>query len=752
MTSTRSRNSVSRSKSIATHRIRLAPGSALPVRTAAEELARHTGGKVVELPHDGVIAPDDLILLCGSELSAYPAAAAKLSADAAAREWELVWNLDGGLVFAGREPRNVCRAALGWIAHPDREIDRVSVYSLEERFTMWDNSMNQMYRFSRGFDRRRHFREIARLGFTGIEINRYVDGGYHVRHRKFSDDSYAWYMSYAPALDAFVSSSLTKDFYSAAELKANLRDLREAAQLAREYGLKPGFVCYEPRGVNEAIFDRHPDLRGSRIDHPGRSLQPRYALDIAHPRVLAHYTELVTQLLQEVPELRYFNFWTQDSGSGLPFASKLYFGPNGSYLARTKTMGELAGGFTKTIMDAGRRINPAFEVIMHIGWEYNDNERRMITAAMPPGGTFSHPLGGTLLEQKARGHFELYMGDDRQAGIEPYASVIMFAGHDPEPIIGVPSPRLVLEKFQLMRELNVRRLLAAEGVLSPPQSPYNVNQELFAELIRGNVPDLAAFLRHLATRWCHQDPIATEVLLEAWTLVEEALTAWPRINWYHGGVGRTQSRWIARPLVPDITKLKPSERAAWERCLFPLPWDIARRNVSFEGGIRFFEDEEFSRVVAASDATVLPKFARAVQLLDHAFAQTGQCVLEDQRDRFRGLLLCLTSDRNLFEVQVATNDYLLKRGNRAALRARIKRAIRAEIANTRAWIDALSTSKTNFFRTAVKEETPFIYLTPIEDLKLKLKVMPKHIDDEPGPFLQDLIEPKRRKLAFGAVA
>jgi hypothetical protein len=30
--------------------------------------------------------------------------------------------------------------------------------------------------------------------------------------------------------------------------------------------------------------------------------------------------------------------------------------------------------------------------------------------------------------------------------------------------------------------------------------------------------------------------------------------------------------------------------------------------------------------------------------------------------------------------------------------------------------------------------------------------MPHHLDDEPGPFLRDLIEPKRRKLAFGAVA
>jgi hypothetical protein len=76
----------------------------------------------------------------------------------------------------------------------------------------------------------------------------------------------------------------------------------------------------------------------------------------------------------------------------------------------------------------------------------------------------------------------------------------------------------------------------------------------------------------------------------------------------------------------------------------------------------------------------------------------------------------------------------------------------AEIENTKDWIHALTTSRTHFFRVAQSEETPFVYLTPVEDFRLKLEVMPRHLDDEPGPFLQDLIEPKRRKLAFGAIA
>jgi hypothetical protein len=415
-------------------------------------------------------------------------------------------------------------------------------------------------------------------------------------------------------------------------------------------------------------------------------------------------------------------------------------------------MGELARDFTSTLVEAGRKVNPVFEVVMHIGWEYNDNERKAITEAIPEGVTFSHPLGGATLEPHERGHMGKYLPEDRAAGLEPYASVIMGAGHDAEPIIGVPAPRLLLKKFTWLRELGLTQLMAAEGVYSPPQSPYNLNQELFTELIRGETPVLENFLEQLARQWCGGDENAVTALVSAWLLGNEALEAWPRLSWYSGGVGRTQGRWLTRPLVPDITKLGEVERAAWQRCLFPLEWDIARLNVSFEGGIRFFEDEEFRRVIDATDKLVVPMLTRVVEMLEHGFTTTRLPVFEDQRDRFRGILLCYRTDRNLFAVQVATNEYLLKSADPAGCRVRIREAMLAEIENTKDWIHALTTSRTHFFRVAQSEETPFVYLTPVEDFRLKLEVMPRHLDDEPGPFLQDLIEPKRRKLAFGAIA
>ena len=225
---------------------------------------------------------------------------------------------------------------------------------------MWDNTLNQWYRGTEGFDRVKHIRELARMGHTGVEINRYADagGGWHVRHRKFPGDSYAWYVDYCPALDAFVESSLTEGIYEYAELRRNRDDLLTAAELVRSWGMKPGFVCYEPRCVSEKVFERYPELRGSRVDHPGRSLEPRYAMDIANPRVLAHYAEMVTNLLELVPDMRYLVFWTSDSGSGLPFAPLAVFRTKRKLYRAQQTPGGYGGRFQRDTAGCGTQGQP----------------------------------------------------------------------------------------------------------------------------------------------------------------------------------------------------------------------------------------------------------------------------------------------------------------------------------------------------------------------------------------------------------
>ncbi len=724
-------------------KIYLPTDAALPMKTAAAELADRTGGALVAQRHRGAIRDGEIVLVVGDDVSAYQEASAQLPDASAHEEWELVQSAAGGLLIAGSTPRNVCRAALGWVENPERETDRLSVFRFTERVTMWDNALNQMYCYSTGFSRRQHIREIARLGHTGIEINRYsYPGGYWVRNRRFSDDPYPWYLSYGPALDAFVESSLTSGLYPQEELDANLADLVSGVQIAREYGLEPAFVCYEPRCVNEKIFDRHPQLRGSRVDHPGRSLEPRYALDIANPVVLDHYAESLTNLMQAVPDLRYFVFWTQDSGSGLPFAKRLYAGPNGSYLARSKTLGQMASDFSGTLFDAGRKINPKFKVIMKMGWEYTAEERKEVIAELPKGVTVSHGFGGRAFNVGDLSVGENYIKDDRQVGIEPYAAVIVSTLFEQAPIVGVCAPRVLQEKIAALQKTQVDRFFSFGGILAPPQCPYNITQELYAELIRGDVQDLDAFLLGMATHWCEGDATSAKLLVRAWQIGEQGVRAWPILNWYHGGPGQTQGRWLTRPIVPDITLLNKKELAPWEDELFTLSWDIGRSNIAFEGGIRMYTEKQLDDAVHAYDTKALPLVEQAVSLLDEAMKQgamnqASKPVLQDQRDRYQGLLLKFRTVRNLFDSQVAINYFLLKQGEPEIQRQRLQQSILAEIANTQDWLHLLRESSTYFFRVA-EEETPFLHKTPAEDMEVKLLAMQAHKDDAPGPFLEEL--------------
>jgi hypothetical protein len=142
---------------------------------------------------------------------------------------------------------------------------------------------------------------------------------------------------------------------------------------------------------------------------------------------------------------------------------------------------------------------------------------------------------------------------------------------------------------------------------------------------------------------------------------------------------------------------------------------------------------------------------QVVTALVTAHSGSGKDVLKDQADRYRGLLLRSKTIRNLFDAQVAINNILLRRTeDPTGERDRLHRAITAEIEVTERWIQILGEASTEFFRITTAEETPFLYQTPIEDFGVKLEAMRAHIEDEPGPDLQELALSKSR-LLYAAV-
>lgn len=205
--------------------------------------------------------------------------------------------------------------------------------------------------------------------------------------------------------------------------------------------------------------------------------------------------------------------------------------------------------------------------------------------------------------------------------------------------MGVPAPSILLKKFVNLRKYNIRKTISEGGTLSPPQCPYSINQRVYTESLRGEISDPGAFLLDTAREWCDGEEQLSRLLVKAWELGDQALDSWPVVNWYHAGSGQTQGKWVTRPVVPDITKLSDHERSAWERNLFTLPWDIGRQNIVFEGGIRMYREEQLEKAIRGYDEKMLPLLAETVATLDKGLALGRKAVLEDQRDRYLGLLL-----------------------------------------------------------------------------------------------------------------
>ena len=228
--------------------------------------------------------------------------------------------------------------------------------------------------------------------------------------------------------------------------------------------------------------------------------------------------------------------------------------------------------------------------------------------------------------------------------------------------------------------LELKNFFNRGAVDTAPNCPYMVNHDLFSELVRGHTPEnLYDFLFSKALNWCEGDKHVAALLVDSWQSGEQALRDWPLINWYHAGAMATSGRWLTRPLTPDFSRLTKEELAAFEREVFTLEWDVARQNLVFEGGIRMYTEERFETTVAEYDRRMLPKLELTVATLEKALAAKKLRVLEDQRDRYYGLLLMQRTLRNGMAAQAAINRWLLEPEKRAEQREILDGAIGAEI-------------------------------------------------------------------------
>ena len=646
------------------------------------------------------------------------------------------------------------------VSHLKRWVKKMS-FSVEK--STFDIFLTQYARLIRHFSQERYIREYARLGFTHIEVNALAAPS--PEEEGVSGEFYSDFYTYCPALDQFVFSRLNQGIYPREYLKRNLSLLKENARMALQYGLVPGLLCFEPRSVPEALFQRYPTLRGARVDHPFRSFKPRFNLSVVHPVVQKHYTELITKIMMEVPELEFLTIWSNDSGAGFEHTKSLYVGRNGgAYLIREwKDEEEIARAaaanildFFRLLRDTASRINPRFRVITRLESFYGELqylwpklEDRIdveVNSLLARGWekNYPHPhysdvnvsgsaFHNTLQKKEKKPVEEL---QSRKSQSYFYHSFCTHTNH--EPLLGIPFPWLTYEKLQASSRLCIQTLAHLGGIQPSDKVPYAVNQEVFRLFQFDSELDIDRAILSIASRYAGED--FAEDLVKGWQSVEQAIRYFMPLPLYsHYGV--VWQRLLVRPLVPHIDRIPEEERAYYEKFMCtsihnPNRIDLAK-DVLFELVSKDYARKAFKRIdsnVWEPLETAVDMFKEKMEDAERSGSDRAFKVFEDQYFRIRSLRCLYETLRNTAVWIYAVHEYLATadHSNRAHCRKFLKEMAGREIQNCRELIQLWKEAPVEWMIVSGAEETPFIHGENFAKLlKKKITLMEKHRDDEP---------------------
>jgi hypothetical protein len=622
----------------------------------------------------------------------------------------------------------------------------------------YDFFLTQEGRIQKDLDRERYVAELARLGFTHTEVNGLASPmGLETGPK---GEIYPMFYTYCPALDQFVHSELNKGLYPNWWLSSNMNYLIENARLAVKYGLIPGLLCFEPRSVPEQFFEKYPMLRGARVDHPFRSFKPRYNMTITHPKVLDHYSEMLTKIMQAVPELGYMCVWSNDSGSGFEHTRSLYVGRNGgAYLIREwksdEEIAQLAGEnvirFLRTLKDAGRKINPAFRVLTRMEsfygehdtvWKGLGNGVDIETCSLVTRGwaiPYTHPVYNDNKDINGGGVHQTEFWPEEMEEVKDLeqrgGKVSFYFAHGPhqmfEPLLGVPYPFLTWEKLARMYSAGVTNLAQLGGTFPPEKVPYNINHEVVRTFIFNPAGDPETEIRKIAERWAGAK--CAVPLAEAWKLTEQAILGFPNVSSLYSSLGFTWYRLWVRPLVPDIEKLGCEERSYYEDFMCTTPHNPNNVDLARDVLFTLINDEKAAKDMLRIDENVWKYIDEAIEILEECDCEENPDVIHDQLIRIRALRCWIMTSRNVAGWVSAVHGYL-SAGNmikKDECRSTLESLMELEIENCFILLDLLD-DDTEFMAQTDKGETPLIHgMNLKENIRRKVRLMQEHMNDEP---------------------
>ena len=593
-----------------------------------------------------------------------------------------------------------------------------------------DNYLANPKRVAAGYDAERSVRELARLGFSHVPVNALAKD--MPAEQGPPGEIYYRFYYFSPDLDQFVETPLNAGAYSPEYLEANLALLKENARLAVKYGLTPGLNISSPRSVPDSVLEKHPYLRGARVDHPFRSYRPRFTLTLSHPAVRWHYAELMRRLMREVPELGYIYLWTNDSGSGFEYTASLYAGRNGgAYLVRewksheaiAKAAADNVLRYFRTLRDAAAETRPDFRLLFNL-FSFSNEEEFILNGLtegldlwVAPKELDDSPRGRRLKSLPAKGS-EIFTTTRLQNNY----------------LLGIPSPWLAAEE---VRSLQAAGFDKAQVTVDPaPLAPYDVNRDVLRALNFDASADVDAVVAAAAARLVGKG--GAQALVKAWRLCDKAVRGFPSIGLYgDNNWGFPWYRLLVRPFAPDIERIPEAERAYYEKYMTVTFNNPNLVDLGTDILWTLMTRDQADAVVAQADGAVWKPLDEAIGVLKEAVRSAkgdARSVFIDQLDRLQALRCYFRTLRNTAAWVAGVHGFIEAKdpAERERRLTMVRSMVDDEVGNARALAALFETSKTRFMPVDPTGETFNMYGTNLPELiRRKVALMEKHRNDQP---------------------
>ena len=165
----------------------------------------------------------------------------------------------------------------------------------------------------------------------------------------------------------------------------NLAIIAERAEVLNRYGLKASMWMCEPGWLPEAVWEKYPQWRGPRCEHPRRARNKYYSPCVDRPEVLDIYKKAMAKLCSVAP-VEYINMLTNDSGGGFCWSASLYPGANGPSFCQHRSYADRVVGYLSALQQGARESGADLEIAVHYGsGQIERAEVSSVVSSLKPG-------------------------------------------------------------------------------------------------------------------------------------------------------------------------------------------------------------------------------------------------------------------------------------------------------------------------------------------------------------------------------